>query len=92
MNRGRLAACTDKLGQPSGPLRVWLSDQEMPGLTVTRSFGNVVAAQVGVHCSPETTVTEICKEDRIVLVGTDSFWLYVSNSQVLCVFTSRPWR
>lgn len=31
-----------------GPLRVWYRDQNVPGLAMTRSIGDLVAAQVGV--------------------------------------------
>lgn len=35
-------------GNPVGPLRVWLKDSSGPGLAMTRSFGDLVAASVGV--------------------------------------------
>jgi serine/threonine protein phosphatase PrpC len=36
------------IGNPVGPLRVWLKDSTGPGLAMTRSFGDLVAASVGV--------------------------------------------
>ena len=36
-----------------GPLRVWLKSEDTPGLAMTRSFGDSMAAQVGVHSQPE---------------------------------------
>ena len=35
-----------------GPYRVWLSDDDIPGLAMARSFGDIVASQVGVICDP----------------------------------------
>ena len=35
-----------------GPLRVWLKNEEIPGLAMTRSFGDSVAARVGVIAEP----------------------------------------
>jgi hypothetical protein len=35
-----------------GPPRVWLKKQDIPGLAMTRSFGDEVAASVGVIAEP----------------------------------------
>lgn len=37
----------------TGPYRVWLQDEDIPGLAMSRSFGDLVATQVGVICEPE---------------------------------------
>jgi hypothetical protein len=37
-----------------GPLRVWLKSEDIPGLAMTRSFGDQVAASVGVVAEPGT--------------------------------------
>lgn len=54
-NKGRVDSFKDaegthqnNLGKPVGPLRVWLRDSNGPGLAMTRSFGDLVAASVGV--------------------------------------------
>ena len=35
-----------------GPARVWLKDEEIPGLAMSRSFGDEVAASVGIIAQP----------------------------------------
>jgi hypothetical protein len=40
-------------GEPIGPQRVWLMNEEIPGLAMSRSFGDHCAAQVGVIAEPE---------------------------------------
>ena len=40
-------------GNPLGPLRVWHLKEDIPGLAMTRSFGDQAAAQVGVIAAPE---------------------------------------
>jgi hypothetical protein len=35
-----------------GPPRIWLKKQELPGLAMSRSFGDEVAASVGVIAEP----------------------------------------
>ena len=43
----------DQQGNKFGPERVWLKDQDLPGLAMSRSFGDVVACTVsgGNSCS-----------------------------------------
>ena len=36
----------------SGPFRVWLKNESYPGLAMSRSIGDFVAAAVGVVCDP----------------------------------------
>ena len=34
-------------GEPVGPARIWIQEQNIPGLAMSRSFGDLVAASVG---------------------------------------------
>lgn len=49
---GRVAACLDFDGLPAGPKRVWLKNEALPGLAMSRSIGDLVAASVGVTWKP----------------------------------------
>ena len=49
---GRIDSFRDPDRNPIGPLRVWLKEQEIPGLAMTRSFGDEVASRVGVTAEP----------------------------------------
>jgi serine/threonine protein phosphatase PrpC len=49
---GRVDSFRDQNRQPIGPLRVWLKTEDIPGLAMTRSFGDEVASRVGVICEP----------------------------------------
>ena len=48
-----------------GPPRVWLKDQDYPGLAMSRSFGDRVAHSVGVSEEPEIKEYLFRKEDKI---------------------------
>lgn len=39
-NNGRIDSYRDAHGNPLGPLRVWLKNEDIPGLAMTRSFGD----------------------------------------------------
>jgi hypothetical protein len=55
--------------EPLGPPRVWLRDVNVPGLCMTRSFGDGVAATVGVIDTPEVVTYGLKPEDRWGGVG-----------------------
>jgi len=40
-------------------LRVWLKNEDIPGLAMTRSFGDGMAAKVGVNAIPELGEIEL---------------------------------
>lgn len=49
---GRIDSFRDPERNPIGPLRVWLKHEDIPGLAMTRSFGDEVASRVGVIAEP----------------------------------------
>eukprot|EP00466_Bigelowiella_natans_P015876 jgi/Bigna1/127492/aug1.4_g2200 len=79
-NNGRVQACQDMDGNPVGPMRVWLKYQDIPGLAMTRSFGDKLAASVGVICTPEILEYDI-KEgvDQFIIIGSDGIWEFIDN-------------
>ena len=52
-NGGRVEAFKDQAGRYVGPQRVWHLNENIPGLAMSRSFGDHCAAQVGVIAEPE---------------------------------------
>lgn len=55
MNGGRVFPYLDDDGEQMGPFRVWIKERNVPGLAMTRSFGDYVASTVGVISEPEVT-------------------------------------
>jgi serine/threonine protein phosphatase PrpC len=54
---------------------------------MSRSFGDDVAASVGVICSPDTTKRPYGNDDRFLVLGSDGIFDFVSN-QVISSATS----
>lgn len=50
---GRVEPFKDYEGNPLGPARVWMKNENIPGLAMARSFGDYIASQVGVIADPE---------------------------------------
>ena len=54
---GRIDSFRDAEKNPIGPLRVWLKNEDIPGLAMTRAFGDGVARKVGVNSEPGKLLT-----------------------------------
>lgn len=105
---GRVEPCKGVLGDPIGPHRVWLQKQDMPGLAMSRSFGDDVATSVGVTSVPEVTRVELAPEHKFIIWATDGVWEFISNeeavqmikdcetageaAEVLCAEAGKCWR
>lgn len=48
-----MQALLDEEGRPAGPHRVYLPESNMPGLAVSRCFGDLLAAGAGVTSTPD---------------------------------------
>ncbi|KAL4419376.1 hypothetical protein ABPG77_002903 [Micractinium sp. CCAP 211/92] len=74
---GRVERLVDQRGLPVGPDRVWLSTSWVPGLAMSRALGDAVAHTVGVSSEPETSVVELCPQDRFLILATDGVWEFI---------------
>lgn len=53
---GRIESYKDLSGNNVGPSRVWLKDEDVPGLAMSRSLGDLIAESVGVISTPDTKI------------------------------------
>ncbi|KAF4657732.1 hypothetical protein FOL47_008317 [Perkinsus chesapeaki] len=71
------------LGISVGPSRVWLKKQDLPGLAMSRAFGDTIAASVGVTADPEITNHVLLKEDKFIVIASDGVWDFMTNEEVI---------
>jgi len=81
-NNGRIDSFRDQNNQPLGPLRVWLKNEDVPGLAMTRSFGDSVSHSVGCNALPEMGEYTFSKEDKVVVIASDGVWEFLENIDV----------
>lgn len=79
---GRIEAFQDYDGKPIGPLRVWRKDEDLPGLAMTRSFGDGCAQIAGVIPNAETFEFELTPADMFIVMASDGVWEFMSNDYV----------
>lgn len=75
----------DETGRPLGPARVWLRGEQIPGLAMSRSIGDSVAAQVGVISEPEVLSVELTREHKFLILASDGVWEFISSQAVGCI-------
>lgn len=80
---GRVEAYQDENGNPAGPARVWLKNQDLPGLAMSRSMGDGVASSVGVICDPEILEIHLVPEDKFIMIGSDGVFEFISNEELV---------
>jgi serine/threonine protein phosphatase PrpC len=85
-NNGRI----EKYKDNQGPFRVWLKNEETPGLAMSRSLGDSLAKTVGVISEPgkkfinikEIKECEINDNSLFVVIASDGIWEFLSNEEV----------
>lgn len=71
-------------GEKEGPLRIFKGSLPYPGIVVTRTLGDTVAAKLGVICEPDVSVQQIDpSSDALLVLGSDGVWDGLSNQDVI---------
>jgi len=79
---GRVEPLLDEHGNALGPARVWLSNMMLPGLAMTRSIGDDIAATAGVYALPEIETHKLVPNDKFMVIASDGVWEFLSNGDV----------
>lgn len=80
--KGRVEPFYGEDGNAIGPSRVWLLNEQVPGLAMSRSFGDYVASTVGVVADPEVTYFKVEFQWGFLVVASDGVWEFLSNERV----------
>lgn len=66
-----------------GISRVWVQDEEYPGLAMSRSFGDRVAHSLGVIAKPEIKEYKFEEEDRFMVIASDGLFEFISSQEIV---------
>jgi len=80
---GRVEAYKDEFGHDFGPKRVWLKYENLPGLAMSRSFGDLCASRAGVIQIPEVKEYQLTKNDRAIFLASDGVWEFLEDDDVM---------
>lgn len=65
--------------------RVWLPHEDVPGLAMSRAFGDFMLKNYGVISKPDVSYHHISQNDQFVVLATDGVWDVLSNDQVVSI-------
>ncbi|KAG8390741.1 hypothetical protein BUALT_Bualt01G0115100 [Buddleja alternifolia] len=72
--------------------RVWLPNNNSPGLAMARAFGDFCLKEFGLISVPEISYRRITDKDEFVVLASDGIWDVLSNKEVVEIVGSCPTR
>ncbi|KAI5555005.1 hypothetical protein POPTR_019G054200v4 [Populus trichocarpa] len=86
--RGRVFALQD---EPEVS-RVWLPNNDSPGLAMARAFGDFCLKDFGLISVPDISYRCLTEKDEFIVLATDGIWDVLSNKEVVDIVGSVPSR
>ncbi|KAL2482241.1 putative protein phosphatase 2C 33 [Forsythia ovata] len=68
--------------------RVWLPNNDSPGLAMARAFGDFCLKEFGLISVPEISYRHITDKDEFIVLATDGIWDVLSNEEVVDIVGS----
>ncbi|KAL9230374.1 hypothetical protein vseg_005736 [Gypsophila vaccaria] len=68
--------------------RVWLPEEDIPGLAMSRAFGDFDMKSNGIIVTPVVSHHRLSPEDLFVILATDGVWDVLSNDEVVSIVSS----
>ncbi|XP_059652357.1 probable protein phosphatase 2C 73 [Cornus florida] len=84
--KGRVFCLDDEPGLH----RIWLPNEECPGLAMSRAFGDYCVKNFGLISIPEVTQRHITSRDQFVVLATDGVWDVITNQEAVQIVSSTP--
>ncbi|XP_015881094.2 probable protein phosphatase 2C 6 isoform X1 [Ziziphus jujuba] len=72
--------------------RVWLPNNDSPGLAMARAFGDFCLKDFGLISIPDVYHHHITERDEFIILATDGVWDVLSNKEAADVVASAPGR
>ena len=71
----------NKIKENVGPQRVFLNNSEIPGLAMSRSFGDSIAHNIGVISEPEIFRFKYNGNEKFIVIATDGIWQFIDSEE-----------
>ncbi|WOH15320.1 hypothetical protein DCAR_0934857 [Daucus carota subsp. sativus] len=72
--------------------RVWLPNNDSPGLAMARAFGDFCLKDFGLISVPEVSHRHLTEKDEFVVLASDGIWDVLSNKEVVDIVAAAPAR
>ncbi|XP_043699863.1 probable protein phosphatase 2C 73 [Telopea speciosissima] len=68
--------------------RVWMPEENCPGLAMARAFGDFCLKDYGLISVPQVSYKKLTSKDEFVVIATDGVWDVLSNREVVKIVAS----
>lgn len=72
--------------------RVWLPNNDSPGLAMARAFGDFCLKDFGLISVPDVSYRYLTEKDEFIVLATDGVWDVLSNKEVVDIVALAPTR
>lgn len=69
-------------GLDTGPARVYLSTRRVPGLAVSRAFGDAILDGI-INAEPDISTVQLRSDHSFIIVASDGIWSQMSSKEVV---------
>ena len=83
MNGGKIIQLKNDLNQGVGPLRIYIKGKDIPGLTITRSFGDKLGKSIGVISNPFISEYTLNKSVKYIVIASSGVWQYIDEQDLI---------
>ncbi|KAJ7941356.1 Protein phosphatase 2C family protein [Quillaja saponaria] len=84
--KGRVFALQDE----PDVARVWLPNNDSPGLAMARAFGDFCLKDFGLISVPDIFYHQLTERDEFIVLATDGLWDVLTNKEVVSIVASAP--
>ncbi|KAI3940544.1 hypothetical protein MKW98_024951 [Papaver atlanticum] len=70
--------------------RVWLPNNDSPGLAMARAFGDFCLKDYGLISVPDVSYRRLTEKDEFIVLATDGIWDVLTNKEVVDIVASAP--
>ena len=83
MNGGNVIQLKNSINQENGPLRIYLKGNNIPGLSITRSFGDRIGKKIGMISNPVINEYTLNKSVKFIIIASSGVWKFIKEKEIL---------
>ena len=84
-NNARIAVDSEDNGEGEGVEKIYMGNQDVPGLEITRSIGDKIGKFIGMISVPETKAFTLQSDDKFIIIGTQGLWKFMTGIEAVCI-------
>ncbi len=73
-NGGEVHPYYDENGIYEGPDRIYVKNKAYPGLSLSRTIGDLEGKKIGIISDPDITISKIEETSKFIVMGSDGLW------------------